>query len=121
MINDTFLNEVTKAINNESFTYPDYLGTGNLAITALSSDTSLTGETGDRLSTVKIRDLNTINYNVLKTGAGITEPTGEYLYSMALFSQVTAGNMFTEVSLPGIIQTTSFDVEVDWYITVNRE
>ena len=122
MITDVFLNEIAKAMNAESYEVTNYLTFGTTVLSAVASDTSLSGETGSRLLTTKTRSDNSITHNALKTGATITSSTGTVLYSSALFSQATDGVLCTEIPiLAGLTHTTSFDIEVDWDIIVNRE
>jgi hypothetical protein len=122
MIPDVFLNEIAKAINSESFVVPAYLAFGTDTLSALSSDTSLAGETGSRVLVTKSRSGNTISHNGLKTGASITSSTGTVLYSSALFSASTSGVLCSEIPITaGLTHTTAFDIEVDWNIIINRE
>jgi len=121
MITDLFLNEVAKALNNESYVVCNYITYGTDILSALSSDTSLSGETGTRSLVTRARTANVINHNHLKTGSIITNPTGIELQSLALFDALTVGTLLTEAPIaPSIIQTTTFDIEIDWGITINR-
>jgi tetrahydromethanopterin S-methyltransferase subunit E len=120
MITDVALTELGKALNGESFTVPLYIAVGDTVMTALSSDTSLPGEYRRTIAT-KVRAGNSVNHNVLITGAAITSSTGKYIYGAGMLSASSGGNLFTDVSVPGLLQTTAFDIEIDWGLTVNRQ
>ena len=122
MINDNFLNEIAKAINSESYVVPSYITFGTSVISAAVTDTVLSGETGTRISATKTRSNNVITHNALKTGSTITSSTGTVIYSSAMFSALTSGTLMTEIPISaGITHTTAFDIEVDWYVTIDRQ
>lgn len=121
MILDTFLTENAKAFNGESFVTPAYLavGTGTVAISTTS--TALSGPVDDTRSTLtKTRITNVLSFDAVRSGTGVGTAAGEYLNELGIFSAVTAGTMLSAITLPSILQTTSFDIDISGSFTWSR-
>ena len=119
MINNNLLNKIA-----EDMISPKWCAFGNEEITPAPDDTVLTGEILPRSSTTKSTDNNEANFTCTRSGAVVTQSSGDVITSVALFTDTsitfTNGELLTNVSIPGITQTTAFDIEVDWTIEVNR-
>lgn len=123
MINDEYLIDIAKALNGETVTNVSYVGFGSTSMTITPTLTSIDGELLPRSSSTNSRDAspgNVFEAQGTKSGSSITSPTGVYLYSAALFNASTSGTPRAVVSLPGLLQTTNFDVETIWDITISR-
>ena len=119
MITDIFLNNLAKAINGESFTLPAYNAFSSSVITVDATDTSLPTEY-DRSSASGARINNTVTFTSVRSGA-IASSSGDYINSMGLLSSSTVGDLHVEALVPNVLHTTSFDLEVDWAITIERK
>jgi len=120
MITDTFLNRIAGLINGESVNIPSSAAFSSDVITAAATDTSLPSELDNpRLSVSKSRVLNTTTYSFVRSGT-VVGSSGDYLNAVALIDSATDGFVLSETSVPSLLQTSSFDVSVDWKITVER-
>ena len=120
MITDNFLNEMAKALANESYVVPAYLVFGSDVISESASSTSLTGEAYSRVALTDSRASNVVTFTGLKTGASIASSVGHTLNAMAINSSASGGTHLSETLLSSIIHTTAFDVEVEARITNAR-
>lgn len=119
-LTDTFLNQIAGVVNGESFTQPSYVGFSSTAITIDPTDTSLSGEYGNRVSVSNSRTLNEVTLSGVRSGA-IASSDGDRLNSFGLFNSSTVGDLHSEALISSLLHTTSFDVEVDWKITFSRK
>lgn len=117
MITDTFLYEIAKKINGESSTSPNYIDFSSTAITPDVADTSLPGVIAGGGTATQTRYLNTVTFNKIRSGA-VASSTGDYINALGL--SLNGGNLFAEALVPSILHTSSYDLEADWDITVNR-
>jgi hypothetical protein len=120
MINDEYLIDVAKALNGEIITDVDYIGFGATSITITPTMTDLSGEYSPRASIIKSRTSNAINVYGTRSGTSVLSSTGDYLNSSALFLALTGGIPRVIVDLPNLLQTTNFDIETNWNITISR-
>lgn len=121
MILDTFLNENAKAFAGESFVTPAYVavGTGTTAIT--SSSTSLSGPVDDARGALTLtRTANVLEFSGLRSGTGVSTSSGEYLNEVGIFSALTSGTMLSAITIPSILQTTTFDIDISGSFTWSR-
>lgn len=111
MITDTMLTEQAKALNNESYVIPNYLlwATSPNPITA--GMTTITSEQGARNSINGIRTGASVAFSGIRSGAVVTSPTGEQLFTLGVNSAITSGSLLTAVALPGFTHTTNFDID----------
>jgi hypothetical protein len=122
MILDNFLNEVAKALAGSSYVYPAYLtvGTGTTALS--TSSTALSGEVGDaRRSMTITRSANVVDFSAVRPGSDVNSSSGEYLNELGIFSALTSGTMLSALSIPSLLQTTAYDIEISGSFTVNRQ
>ena len=120
MITDLFLENMGKALNNETFVVPGYLAYGTDTIVASPTDTVISGEIGSRIETFNTRVDAEVTLNGIRTGASVVQSTGDTLRASGILSAETGGVLGSIVALPGLIQTTSFDIETDWTIEFTR-
>jgi hypothetical protein len=118
-VTDDFLEEVMKAVNGESYATPEYVSWSSDAITIDPTASSLTGEYGSRNGTTNVRSGTGLTLSVVKTGATVGS-AGERINSMGLFSTSTAGIIMSQALVSSLLQTSDFDVELDWVITAQR-
>jgi hypothetical protein len=122
MITNYYLTETAKALNGESFVIPAYLAVGTTDVAQiLSTDTTIPGETGTRDSVTKSRSGSSITFTGINPASSITVATGIPVESLGLFNPSSAGTLMIGASFSGLIQTTSFDLEVITQLTVSRK
>jgi hypothetical protein len=119
MITDVFLVDIAKAFNGESFTIPTHSNFCTSTVTLSPTDTSLPGEVGARPSLSASRTSNEVTWSGIRTGA-IVSTSGETLYSTGVLSASSSGDLFMAVTLPGLLHTTDYDIEVSWTTTFDR-
>ena len=120
MIVNTFLERIAGLINGETALIPTYAAFSSDSITADATDTSLPSELDSpRLSITKSRSGTTTTYSFVRSGSAIGSD-GDTLNAVAIIDSATGGYVLSEVSVPSLLQTSDFDVEVDWKITVER-
>lgn len=120
MITNNFLNEIAKALNNESYTIPGYLAFGSSVIVPNAASTDLSGEFGSRYPLSNSRASNIVTFDGIRVGANVASSSGEYLNSVGSLSSSSGGVLFTENLLSSILHTTAFDVAVVIEVTVSR-
>lgn len=120
---DTMLNEVAKSINGESFIIPSHLAVASTTVSAIATtDTSLSGEIGTRVELEGSRTSNVISFSGLRSGTDVVDTTnGDSIKSSGIFDQVTSGELLIGVVHGGITQTTNFDIDFVYEVTVNRQ
>lgn len=120
MINDTWLNEMAKSVNGESFVTPAFAtvvtGTQSFAVT----DTTMTGEKGARFSLTKSRASNVVNASGTRTSASVTQVTGDTLTGFGVFDTISSGTLLSQITLPSLVQTTAFDIQFDTAVSFTR-
>lgn len=124
-ITDTTLNEVAKAIANESFLVPNYLATGTTIVTSINTtDTSLSGETGDRIALTGSRTNNEIEFTATRSASDVVDTTnGDAIKSSGLHNTDTAATsdpLLFGVVHAGITQSTDYDLEFIYTVRVQR-
>lgn len=120
MITNTFLDRIAGLLNGESVLIPAYAAFSSDVITATTVMTSLPSELDDpRLSVGKTRSGTTVTYSFIRSGA-VVGSSGDYLNAMALIDSLTGGYVLSAVTVPSLLHTSAFDVEVDWKVTVRR-
>lgn len=120
MITNTFLQRVAGLINGESVAVPSHGAFSSSVLTADGTRTSLPDELdATRLVLTGSRSGTTTTFSFLRSGATATS-TGDYINTMALIDSATGGFVMSDLAVPSLLHTTSFDVEVDWKIQVRR-
>lgn len=118
VFNDTGLNQVATDFGANSF----YLAfSTDTALEALSSSTSLDGEVGTRIScTVEILD-NKIAVSGIRSSTLVMDTTnGDTLTGIGIFDSLTNGQLFVSTTIPSLIHTINYDLDVDEEYTFNR-
>lgn len=119
-ITDNFLQEIAKLLNSESASLPTHLGFGAGTVVISPTMTALSDEIGTRVSTSNSRVLEVVTFNGVRTGASLVSTDGDTLKSVGLFTASTDGLLESAVSLPDLLQTTDYDLDVDFEFTVSR-
>lgn len=120
MITNNFLNETAKALAGESYVVPAYMAFGSTVITPNAATTTVTGETGARYGLTDSRSTNIVTWSGTRSGADVASSTGDTLNSVYMLSASTGGTVLSENTLASIIHTTSYDIAVDFAVTVSR-
>lgn len=118
---NNLLTEAAKAFAGESYDTISHLAfstDGSFAVSV--SDTSLSGEAGTRVSVTGTRSTATVTFNGIRTGASVSSSAGETLTGAGLLSASSGGTLLSEITLPDLLHTTSYDIEVDWGFTFQR-
>jgi len=119
MINNNFLEGLAKMLNGESYTVPNYMAFGSTLITPTSADTSVAGEF-DRNATTSSRSTYTVKFVGSRTAA---EANNETLYNTALVNSsvlYSSGNVQANTVIASIIHSSTFDIDVEYWFTINR-
>lgn len=119
MINNNFLEGIAKLLNNESYTLPIAIAFGSTSIVTGASDTIVSGEFSREEST-STRNTNTIKFVATRVAG---DATGETLYNTALVNSSTlysSDNIQANVCIPSILHTSDFDIDIEYWITINR-
>ncbi len=121
MIHDNLLIGVAKLLNSESYTVPSHATFSTSDLTLSTDMSSFTGEIPTRIALTETRAVTVDTFVGIRSGAVVGSSAGETLYEAALFDAASSGNLGAMASLPGILQTTNFDVEVNWDVSVERD
>lgn len=121
-VTNTFLNEITKAINSESYIVPAYIAVATTEVAAINTtDTVLSGEIGGRMSTTNVRVDNNLNMSAIRTSASvINTEDGDDIKSTGLFDTTSGAYLLTGVVVAGVTHTTNFDIEIEFGLTIDR-
>lgn len=119
MINNYTLEQLSKAFNGESFTVPSYIAFSSTTKTLSPSDTSLGGEL-DRSVLSNTRVDNVVTFTGIRSGANVTG-SGDIIKSMGLFASSTAGTVMPQALVPNVLHSSTFDLEVEWNVRVERK
>ena len=118
---NNMLTETAKAIAGESYSVMSHLAFSTDTSFAIAvSDSAISGESGDRIALSDSRSVATVTFNGTRTGALVASSDGETLTGAGTLSASSGGTLFSEILLPSLLHTTSFDIEVDWAFTVQR-
>jgi len=120
MITDTFLNELATVINGGTMDVPSHIGFTSTALTLSGTDTSMSGEFGNRVSVSGTRVLSNTTFGGLRGGA-VASSSGDTINAIGLFDASTTGDLYAEALVPSVIHTSTFDFEIDWGIRVSRK
>jgi hypothetical protein len=122
VLTTSFLTEVAKAINDEgSVTLPSHLAFGETTIVASPSVTSVTDEVGTRPTASSTRNGTTVTYNGIRSGTDVVDTVnGDTLAASHLMTASSGGSVQAVQSLPNIRHTTSFDVEMQFEVSVTQ-
>lgn len=121
MITDGMLTEMAKALASESYVVPSYAAWATSYNPITSSMTAITSEVGTRTTITDSRSGATVTFGGIRSGTSVPVPAGQTLYTLGAYSALTSGTLLTAVSLPAIIHTTTFDIDLDITYTINRQ
>lgn len=119
MINDNFLTAIAKVMNSESTNMPSHLAYGSSTMTIETDSSSLTDEYSNRDSVSGSRSGTVVTFNGLRSGT-VAGSAGDTLYTVGLYDSVSGGNLMSAVLTASILQTTSFDIDIDWQFSITR-
>jgi len=125
MITDSHLNEITKAVNQETAIFPNFQARGTADIDAVNSDdTAISGEIGSRVSLTGVRTDNTLEWSSIFSGANVQDTiNGDDIGTVGVFNTASVSTddpLHIGVAVNGVTQTTNFDIEVITNITYTR-
>jgi hypothetical protein len=121
MINDNLLNGVATTIGvGSGYSIPSHLAFGSTTGTLTAADVITSGEFDRNALSGVVVNNNSITF----TGARLsTEANNEYVNVISMTNSGTLrGSNDIQVSflVPSLLHSTSFDINVDIYLTVNR-
>jgi len=120
-LQDSYLTEAAKALNNESFLLPSHVGVSNQDSTVGVTANSLTNEIGSRSTANSSRNNDTITYEAVRQSTAVVDTTnGDTIEEIGFFNTSTGGTMLTFDDIPGIEQTIDFDVDITKNVTMER-
>jgi hypothetical protein len=120
MITDGFLTGLAKLAVGESYDVPAYLTVSSDSdVIASATTTSLLGEFGSRISLALDRTDKTAKYSAVRTGA-IVGSSGDLLHAVALFPSDSGDGCQSVIVLPGLTQTSNFDIDFNFEISMRR-
>jgi len=124
-VTDTHLEEVAKAVNQESAIFPNYQARGTTDIDSVNNDdTTISGEIGTRQPLTGVRTSNEIEWTAIFSGANVQDTiNGDAYGSVGVFNtdtQSTSDTLQIGVAVNGVLQTTNFDIEVITNIRYSR-
>ena len=121
MVQNIYLNEIAKAAGGVSHTIPGWLAVGTTQITSIDTQaTSLPGEVGTRVELNTTVAQNVTGYDAIRQSIQVPVIEGQPIYWVALFPTDTGGIPYVATILPGLTQTTNFDLEFDYDVTFRR-
>ena len=121
MLTDKFLINIAKSINGETENHVGYVTFSSTVHTPDSTDTSVAGELGSRVTATGARTSTgtEVTFNGLRSGA-VASSSGDDINLIGLFDTASNGELEAEATVPSILHSDSFDLEVDWTINVQR-
>jgi len=120
-LQDKYLEETAKALNNESYSLPSHVGISNQDSSVGVTANSLTNEIGSRLTANSSRNNNTVSYQAVRSSTQVVDTTnGDTIEEIGLFDASSGGDMFTFDDIPSIEQTIDFDVDITKNVTIER-
>lgn len=119
MISDHFLEQIAAAINGESYDTPAYMAFSSSVITPDATATSLPTEIG-RDATTNSRVTNIVTFSATKSGATVGAG-GDRINSLGLVDTSTGGTLFAQALVPSVLHTSTYDLEVNWKVKVERK
>ena len=114
VVNDNYLNNIAKAMSNNSYEIPDYLEFGGTEQTITQGMTALSDPYSPRSTVTATRDGQVVDYVGTRSAAVVTSNTGDILWTSALQTDVSGNDIQIAIALSGFTQTTNYDVEVDY-------
>lgn len=121
MITDKTLIDMSKLANGETLDFAQYMAFSDSSTFSLDATASSTPGYTDSTSTTKFRENNLpeLNINGIKTGA-LASSTGDTIYGAVLTPADSNEDAQALASVPGILHTQDFDLEVNWTVSFER-
>lgn len=120
MINDNFLLGMAKLAGGQSYTIPSHLAFGSTTGTLTSADLVTSGEFDrNALSTPDVAT-NVVKYIGSRSSV---EGDNTYINVIGLHNTSTpysSGDLQANFLVPSLLHTTSFDIEVEFWVSFNR-
>lgn len=115
------LNSMAAALVQDTYIVPAFMAFGTSIITPSITDTIIDGEIGDRVNLSNpIRTNNEVEYTALRLAGDVGDTTnGDNIRSIGTLTTETSGDLLSLVALPGILQTTNFDIDTTLKIIFN--
>jgi hypothetical protein len=121
-LQDSYLTEVAKSLNNETAEFPMWLGVSNQGGSVSLLSDSLTNEIGSRGPVNRTRTNKKITYNGTRSAVNVVDVSnGDTLREIGYFVSETGSDLQLFIDLAPVTQTTDFDVEVSFVVNVDRE
>ena len=123
MIFDSYLKEVAKALNGESYSVVANGLVSTDEVSVSPGTTVIPGEAGSRFSLNRSRIGNVVSFEGIRSGAAVTSSEGDVLkaFSSVVSSAVgSTGDLGWGFVLPNLVQTTNFDLSFVSSIRVRR-
>lgn len=120
MITDNLLVGLAELLSGDSYDIPAYFTvSSDSAFTADALADSISGEIGNRTTLGVSRIDKVVNFSAVRSGA-IVSLGGDTLYGFALMPDSTGDGAQVAVVLPGLLQTTAFDIDFSVDLTLRR-
>lgn len=120
-VTDSFLNEVAESFVTGTIPVPSHVGFSNgTSIIVDPTSTSLQGEFGSRVAVTSNNTLNETTFSGIRSGAAASS-SGDSLNSFGLFTASSSGVLCAQAIITNLLQTSDFDVEVEWVIKAERK
>jgi hypothetical protein len=119
MILDNFLTQMAKGINAESFVIPSHLAFATSVNTVTAGMTTITGEVPTRIAAPGSRLSTVVTFSGTRPAASASA-LGQPLVNLSLWSSSTGGTVLSAITIPTVLQTTTFDVYTEYSIEVAR-
>lgn len=120
MINDNLLNGIAKLLGAEAYTLPSHLAFGSTYGVLGAADTVTSGEFDRNALDSDVVTLNLIKY-VGRRIAG--DANNEYVNLITLVNSSSlygTGDIQAAFLVPSLIHTTSFDIDAEFWIRIQR-
>ena len=111
VVTQSMLNAMASALAQETYIVPAFMAFSTSDTPAGLADTSLGGEIGDRVLMSLVKENNEVEYNALRTASSVVASTGDRLRIIGSATTETGGLLMTARTIPGIIHTTTFDID----------
>lgn len=120
MINDITLIELSKALNGEVFITPSHTSFGSTSTILTPATSTLPGEL-DRSLNSNSRLNNRTTFISSRSGVAVITPGGDRINNIGLWSAASAGSLFASSLVPSILHSSTYDLEVNWNIFIERK
>ena len=120
MINDNYLNAAATLLSGVMTSVPSALAFGSTVVTLTTTDVYVPGEFDRNV----LDSLNSTNNTVRYIGTrNSPEAHNEMIQQIALVASSTlmsSNNIYSNFLVSSLVHTTSFDISVEYWFTVNR-